>query len=138
MSTRRLLIVFLSTGSFAISSLGTEAAEPWHVEGDPRPIAQEIQFRNGDARLVGTLCLPEHGDHLPAVVALHGASDATRNAAVYRHLREGLPAMGVAVLIYDRRGSGESCQGVDDRFAKNRILGIEPRRMARSAGSRTQ
>src|SRR4030095_3934442 len=85
-----------------------EASEAWHVEGSPKVVAQEIQFRNGDAQLAGTLYLPENGDHLPAVVALHGASDATRKSAVYRHLREGLPAMGVAVLVYDRRGSGDS------------------------------
>jgi len=85
-----------------------EASEAWHVEGRPKVVAQEIQFKNGDAQLAGTLYLPENGDHLPAVVALHGASDATRKSAVYRHLREGLPAMGVAVLVYDRRGSGDS------------------------------
>ena len=84
------------------------ASEPWRVEGSPKVVAQEIQFANGEAHLAGTVYLPENGDHLPAVVALHGASDATRKAAVYRHLREGLPAIGVAVLVYDRRGSGDS------------------------------
>jgi uncharacterized protein len=84
------------------------AANSWHVEGDPKAITQEIQFTNGDVHLAGTLYLPEHGDHLPAVVALHGASDATRDAALYRHLRECLPGLGIAVLIYDRRGSGAS------------------------------
>ena len=72
-----------------------EASEAWHVEGSPKVVAQEMQFKNGDAQLAGTLYLPENGDHLPAVVALHGASDATRKAAVYRHLRQGLPAMGL-------------------------------------------
>jgi uncharacterized protein len=93
-----------------------EASEAWHVEGSPKVVAQEIQFRNGDTRLAGTLYLPENGDDLPAVVVLHGASDATRKSAVYRHLREGLPAMGVAVLVYDRRGSGDSAgtlNGID-------------------------
>jgi cephalosporin-C deacetylase-like acetyl esterase len=80
----------------------------WRVEGDPKVVVQEIQFTNGDAHLTGTVYLPESGDHLPAVVALHGASEPTREAAVYRHLREGLPAMGVAVLVYDRRGTGAS------------------------------
>jgi dipeptidyl aminopeptidase/acylaminoacyl peptidase len=84
------------------------ASDVWHVEPTPTVVAQDMSFSNGDTRLMGTVYLPENGDHLPAVVALHGASDATRSAALYRHLREGLPAMGIAVLIYDRRGSGES------------------------------
>jgi pimeloyl-ACP methyl ester carboxylesterase len=42
------------------------------------------------------------------VVVLHHAGLATRDANLYRHLCEGLPAMGVAVLVYDRRGSGQS------------------------------
>ena len=104
----RFSIALFCVSIWTILSLQARASDSWHVEGDPKAIAQEIQFTNGDAHLVGTLYLPERGDHLPAVVALHGASDATREAAVYRHLREGLPAMGVAVLIYDRRGSGAS------------------------------
>jgi dipeptidyl aminopeptidase/acylaminoacyl peptidase len=108
MIREKLWIVLLSASSCALFSLRNEAADSWHVEGYPKAVAQEIHFTNGDARLVGTLYLPEHGDHLPAVIALHGASDATRDAGVYRHLREGLPTMGVAVLIYDRRGTGAS------------------------------
>ena len=112
----RFSIALFCASIWTILSLQARASDSWHVEGDPKAIAQEIQFTNGDAHLVGTLYLPEHGDHLPAVVALHGASDATRDAALYRHLREGLPAIGVAVLIYDRRGSGASSgtlKGID-------------------------
>jgi uncharacterized protein len=112
----RFSIVLFCASTWTILSLQARTSESWHVEGDPKAIAQEVQFTNGDAHLVGTLYLPEHGDHLPAVVALHGASDATRDAALYRHLREGLPAIGVAVLIYDRRGSGASSgtlKGID-------------------------
>ena len=112
----RFSIALFYASIWTILSLQARASDSWHVEGDPKAIAQEIQFTNGDAHLVGTLYLPEHGDHLPGVVALHGASDATRDAALYRHLREGLPAIGVAVLIYDRRGSGASTgtrKGID-------------------------
>jgi dipeptidyl aminopeptidase/acylaminoacyl peptidase len=93
------------------------AFDAWHVEADPKVAAQEIQFTNSDARLVGTVYLPDKGgEPLPAVVALHGASDATRDAGIFQHLRQGLPAMRVALLIYDRRGSGASSgtlKGVD-------------------------
>jgi len=63
---------------------------------------------------VGTVYLPANGDHLPAVVALHEAGTATRDAALFQHLTEGLPAMGIAVLTYDRRGSGKSTGSLND------------------------
>ena len=63
---------------------------PWHVQGTPEVVSQTLQFSKGDAHLVGTLFLPAIGDHLPAVVALHSASAATRDAGLYRHLSEGL------------------------------------------------
>jgi hypothetical protein len=43
---KKLLVVSLSASGFAIFSLVTEASDPWHVEGDPKAIAQEIQFTN--------------------------------------------------------------------------------------------
>ena len=157
----RFSIALFCASIWTILSLQARASDSWHVEGDPKVTAKWIQFTNRDVHLVGTLYLPEHGDHLPAVVALHGASDATRDAALYRHLREGLPAIGVAVLIYDRRGSGASSgtlKGIDyetladDAIAAQtelaKVWRIDPAKigfwglsqggMARSAGGGTQ
>jgi dipeptidyl aminopeptidase/acylaminoacyl peptidase len=109
------IIVALLLAATVTATERTEAPD-WHVEGEPQAVTQDVRFANGEAQLVGTVYLPEHGDHLPGVVALHGASEPTREAAVYRHLRESLPAMGFAVLIYDRRGSGASSgnlKGID-------------------------
>ena len=90
-------LVLRCTGIWLILGSPALASDVWHVEGDPGVIAQDIQFTNGDVHLAGTVYFPKAGgDHLPAVVALHGASDSTRTAALYRHLREGLPAMGIA------------------------------------------
>jgi dipeptidyl aminopeptidase/acylaminoacyl peptidase len=133
---RQLLVALFSAGSCAISSLQAGAPDSWHVEGDPQAAAQDVRFANGDAQLVGTVYLPEHGDHLPGIIALHGALEGTREAAVYRHLLEGLPVMGVAVLIYDRRGSGVSSgtlKGIDyetladDAIAARAALAKVPR-----------
>lgn len=85
-----------------------QTTDAWHVEGTTATVAQEIQFTNGDAQLAGTVYRPANGDHLPAVVVLHDASVPARASALYRHLAESLPAMGIAVLIYDRRGTGAS------------------------------
>ena len=43
-----------------------------------------------------------------ALVALHGAGEGGRDAELYRHLHELLPAAGVGVVTFDRRGEGES------------------------------
>ena len=116
--------------------MNAAASDDWHVAGIPGVTAIEMKFSNGAVQLSGTAYLPEAGDHLPAVVALHGASNATRNSAIFRHLREGLPALGIAVLIYDRRGSGASSgslSGVDyetladDAIAAQRALASLPR-----------
>jgi dipeptidyl aminopeptidase/acylaminoacyl peptidase len=84
------------------------ASDRWHVAVTPPVDSQEVQFTNGNAHLVGTVSLPRNGNHLPAVVVLHDAGIPTHEAALYRHLRKGLPALGFAVLIYDRRGRDES------------------------------
>jgi len=73
-----------------------------------QPLSEEIQFMNGAAQLKGTVYLPRTGNDLAAVVVLHHAGLPTRDANLYRHLCEGLPAIGIAVLVYDRRGSGQS------------------------------
>jgi dipeptidyl aminopeptidase/acylaminoacyl peptidase len=116
-------------------NLSASASDRWHVEVT-RPVdAQEIQFTNGSAHLVGTVYLPRTGNHLSAVVVLHDASMPTRESALYRHLREGLPALGFAVLVYDRRGTGESSGDrnvdyetlADDAIAGQQALARLPR-----------
>jgi uncharacterized protein len=44
-----------------------------------------------------------------ALVALHGASDGTRDSSrLYSHLHETLPPHGIGVATFDRRGEGDS------------------------------
>ncbi len=102
----KLTIVLMAI--MAVLNSLASASDSWHVAATPGSISQEIQFSNGNTQLVGTVYLPSRGDHFPAVVVLHSAMAGTREAGLYRHLQEGLPAMGFAVLIYDRRGSGHS------------------------------
>lgn len=90
-----------------ISNVALGAA-PWHVEPVPGVTHQEVHFSNQGAQLVGTLYMPATGTHLPAVVVFWGAALPTRQFALYKHLTEGSPAMGIAVLVFDRRGSGAS------------------------------
>jgi uncharacterized protein len=57
-----------------------------------------------DASLAATVT--PAGDR--ALVALHGASEGTREFALYEHLHELLPAHGIGVVTFDRRGEGAS------------------------------
>lgn len=105
------------------------AADPkWKLHEDA-VAEQAISFDSAGARLQGTLYLPAHGDRLPAIVVLHGAEAPTREYALYRHLSHNLPAIGFAVLVFDRRGSGASggtLDGTDyEQLADDGIAGLE-------------
>lgn len=99
----------------------------WQIQGTPRITAQDIQFANGDECLSGTVYLPVEGGKVSGLIVLHGAEAPKRNQKLYQHLYEGLPGMGIAVLTFDRRGSGKSSgslRGVDfETLADDAIAG---------------
>ena len=70
---------------------------------------EEVQFTNGDVVLAGTLLIPNGEGPHPALVMMHGSGESTRmdNFAEAQSLARD----GVAVLIYDKRGSGASVGG---------------------------
>ena len=70
--------------------------------------AEEISFSNQAVKLSGTLYLPEGKPPYPAVVAIHPASEGERTSSFFDHLKSELPAHGMAILVFDRRGSGAS------------------------------
>jgi len=119
-----------------MAGASSAADKPWTTEGDPAIVQKVIHFDNGSVHLTGTLFMPAVGDHLAAVVVLHPAEQPTRDYALFRHLTDGLPAMGMAVLVYDRRGSGQSSGNfgsagfealADDAIAGARAIAHEPR-----------
>lgn len=72
-------------------------------------LTKEITFDNDGIRLSGTVFIPNDVDHpVPALVALHGSGDPSRDTITFEHLTERLPQMGMAVLVFDRRGGGDS------------------------------
>lgn len=75
--------------------------------------------------LAGTLSAPDGDGPWPCVVALHTASGGDRAEPIYGHLVETAVPRGVAVLRYDRRGTGSS-RGHD---------GSSLERLTRDAGS---
>lgn len=70
--------------------------------------SEEVSFKNGDVTLKGTLYLPENSFKNPAIVVYHSASGGTRNYPFYEHFSKDIAPKGFAVLVFDRRGSGES------------------------------
>ena len=78
---------------------------------------------------MGTLYQPESELPSPAIVLVHPASAGERMDPFYDHLRLELPKHGVAVLIFDRRGSGASEGDFEtadfDDLADDVIAGVE-------------
>jgi pimeloyl-ACP methyl ester carboxylesterase len=101
-----LLVAFCYPAS-ALAAPG-EPAPRWAAPATVNVVAREIKFQNDGATLSGTLYSPTNRPVRSAMVVTHGASSATRDLALYRHLIEMLPPLGMAVLVYDRRGSGKS------------------------------
>jgi hypothetical protein len=83
-------------------------AVAWSAQPSVTVEAQERSFQSGAVTLNGTLHVPKVHGRVPAVVVFHAASSPTRDAPLYRHLPEMLPPLGIAVFVFDRRGSGKS------------------------------
>jgi uncharacterized protein len=112
------------------------ASAAWSARPATATEAVEKTFSNGAVALSGTLYLPSNARNLPTVIVFHSASAATRDLALYRHLKQMLPPLGIAVFVYDRRGSGKSGRGgapgdyqalADDGIAAQRMLAQDPR-----------
>lgn len=77
-----------------------------HVYRD-RVLREEVKLETGGVALVGTLTLPRTAA-APLVIGVHGAEGGTRQFHLFRHLESALPPAGIATLVFDRRGEGES------------------------------
>lgn len=86
----------------------TTASQLWSAQPGVVVDAQERSFLSSGVTLGGTLYLPRVDGRIPAVIAFHAASSPTRDYPLYRHLVEMLPPLGIAVFVFDRRGSGRS------------------------------
>jgi pimeloyl-ACP methyl ester carboxylesterase len=70
---------------------------------------REVHFNSGEVSLRGRLFVPVGDGRHPAAVILHGGSS---NAAAHRststYIAEGFVSKGIAALVYDKRGTGDS------------------------------
>lgn len=69
--------------------------------------SERVRFANGDVTLAGSLYIPKGRGPYPAVVFLHGAGPEIRWGAS-RFFSDYFARRGIAALIYDKRGTGES------------------------------
>ncbi len=128
--------ILLLSSVHSLASAQEAAPPPWSTAPSTRIVTENRTFRSGDATLSGTLHLPDGGQALGAVVVTHTASKPLREMPLYRHLTEMLPPLGIAVLTYDRRGSGQSGGSLkgsdyamlaDDAIAAVQMLKADPR-----------
>jgi len=65
-----------------------------------------VTFRNGDVELAGTVFTPVDGGPFPGLVLVHGSGSGLRSELL--EVAKRLAFGGIVVLIYDKRGSGQS------------------------------
>ena len=70
--------------------------------------SEDVTLETDGAVLCGTMTLPETASPAPLVIGVHGAEGGTRQFHLFQHLERTLPASGIATLLFDRRGEGES------------------------------
>jgi uncharacterized protein len=91
--------------------LGTTLVEggkqPRFAGRDPLYREEAVRFSSGDATLSGTLLLPTGDGPHPAVALAHGAGPVRRQDLLWLEASH-LARRGVAALVYDKRGVGES------------------------------
>lgn len=120
----------------AAAAQKTRSGLPWSAHATTQVVTEERRFKSGDAELSGTLYMPSRSAPVAAVVVTHSASSPLRSSSLYDHLETILPALGMAVFVYDRRGSGQSgtedaggdfTRLADDAAAAARSLKADPR-----------
>lgn len=73
------------------------------------PQTQPVSFHDGATRLAGELSTPAGRGPHPAVAMIHGSGAADRtNLGVFPPIRDHLVAHGIAVLCFDKPGTGGS------------------------------
>lgn len=69
---------------------------------------EDITFRGGSFEMSGTLVKPSEEGRFPAVIVLHGSGPESLDGPAYKVIATTLVRSGFAVLLYDKRGVGNS------------------------------
>jgi hypothetical protein len=106
--TAAFVCAFCLACIFAVDAHAGDIASAWSAPPTVSVIKIDKTFRDGSVTLSGTLYMPVTDHKVSAIIAFQAASTSTRDLPLFRHLKQMLPSLGVAVLIFDRRGSGKS------------------------------
>lgn len=101
--SRRALAVFLTLLASVMSSVATAQ------QTRQAPLSEEVRYPSDPGTVIaGTLEKPPSADDrpLPVVVIISGTGPWTRGG--WEKMRASLHAMGLATLVYDKRGLGQS------------------------------
>lgn len=101
----------LATAFSSAAYAQSTTPDPWTVPSNTKVEQRSITVESHGAQLSGTLYVPTGTRPRAAIIALHGAQAPLRVEPLYRHLVEIMPQLGIAVFLYDRRGSGSSTSG---------------------------
>ncbi len=80
----------------------------WRVYLDSGLAREEVSIPSGEESLAGRLWLPDGPGPFPAVVILHGSSPSTRDQPALVMHANAFAKRGIAALVYDKHGFGES------------------------------
>lgn len=104
--------------SFRRDTTGNVKGLLWQTRSEPNLTAQKIEFKeeritfkNGDINLGGTLILPATKGSFPVLIVTPGDYGTNRNQL--RLWAHAYASRGIAALIFDSRGSGESTGAVN-------------------------
>jgi dipeptidyl aminopeptidase/acylaminoacyl peptidase len=139
-----LSLIALCLAAALVGEASAQGALPWSAPATVSVTTEQHRFTSHGRQLAGTLYLPRSQHPVAAVVVTHSASSPLRSAPLYQHLQRMLPALGMAVFVYDRRGSGQSgtrdaggdfTRLADDAVAAVRNLKTDPRIDPRRIGT---
>jgi pimeloyl-ACP methyl ester carboxylesterase len=110
------------------------------TDAAPPAVSEEaVSFTNGGVALSGTILFPAGEGPFPAIVCTHGSGPGDRQFAAYRSEGVFYSRLGLAALIYDRRGSGKSegdaaTASMED-LADDALAGVELLKTKKTVGA---
>ena len=121
-------IVKKLVGAILVAVLAIVAWNWWHhirIHGE----SESIEFSSADGTvLVGELRIPAGAGPHPAVVLVHGSGPSDTSEIDYRYNSNAFLKKGLAVLVYQKRGSGQSGGDFDTAtykdFAEDLLAGV--------------
>jgi uncharacterized protein len=109
---------FVRAANGKVSQLKLSGPGKHRVMADRKMLyrTEDVEFRNGETKLSGTVWVPSGSERRPAVVLLHGSNYQTRGGqyAELGFVADQFARSGFVALTYDKRGTGKSGGERDD------------------------